>query len=1376
MAGIQHVAGNAGVVCRSAVGVCDAAEACTGTSTTCPADGLVAAGVVCRVSLGGCDVAESCTGTSAACPADALVPAGTTCRPSAGECDAPEACTGSSPTCPPDVFRILGTACSDDSNPCTTDLCPGTSATCQHSAGNAGAVCRPAAGMCDVAETCNGTTGTCPADTFAPPTTTCRPSAGACDVAEACTGSSAACPADAFAPSTTTCRASVGACDVAETCTGTAASCPSDVLAGAGTICRQASGQCDAAGLCSGASVACPSDAPKPNGTMCDDGNPATTSDQCTNGVCAGTGASTCPPPDQCRLAGHQDASGTCVYPFKADNTVCNDGSAATIDDVCLSGLCKGSFPCQNDYTECDDGDPCTQDDSCYQGHCGGEPVDCGSTNGCGSYCDHATGACSTSPTPEGSQCNDGSVCTTGDTCTAGSCVGVPACGNGIALLAPSQSVFAQPSLPVTLTSQQQRVHPNETITVTGRLTYVGVEFTTSGEVDIINNTSSPFTIGGYTVTLEYQSAMTNEWVPLASTGSDANGVPKPQTTPYALTFQFSASYELGVVYPSSGLVGAVISNGATAPIFTQASSTLPPAALATLSDPTQAIALRGAFRLDPAPGLPDGGEVLSPFTFPVGGGDLTLSNVSGQINFDGTLFPVAPTSPSLLHPGDTATYQATATTPPATPASAFTTTGFDNGYQDYLQRLSQTLNVASSNVIVGGPGFGTGSYANNNRLTLPNSIPIVAANVVSATTNPLVVQNVQYLTESIAGFPATWAMTISNTGTETATDINIQGARLVFQGNTETAQPRQTTVTAPTSLPSGATAQGSIYYQSTAGVVEDVDMIAPTTWKDAIGNVYGPMWGADWAVAFQAPVPLGLLSLGGQPSTPAPVTSVVPLAATAVLPNGQAAIGVTVQLTVTGANAQILSAITDASGVAHFSFQGLLSGEDSFVATATITTAAIQSNTTHVFWTAPYGTPCVGTDGPLDIVVAIDTSSSMEGVPLEDAKAATLAFLNTMDLTRDQLGVVSFGGFAGLNVGLTSDFPTASAGIESVEPGGGFINPTSIGAGLTAALDELASARVRSTATPMIVFISDGGNSFGDPEPALARLKASGIRTFAFGLGPDADTVMLNRIASSKNDYYYAPTTSELTWLYSNMAPNICRKQIPLVYAGGNQGAYGVRLPDALTLQGEVHDPGAPDDPRFTSTWSFVSGPGTVTFTDAASPTTTALFSDPGTYVLKLEATDGFFTGSDTATITVDSEPSLAGATLTAALGTPGPLVVGTPETLAMTLTDSGGHPISRFPVQVTTAGPNAQTATVLTDANGAATFEYTGANVGTDVLTAVALGMNQVLASPVSVAWTAVSTEQVVTQGWIGAPTHQSTVTGSVGGSLPRSAKESR
>jgi hypothetical protein len=58
------------------------------------------------------------------------------------------------------------------------------------------AVCRAATGVCDVAEQCNGSSDTCPADAFAPSTTVCRPSAGGGDTPELCTGSSDTCPAD----------------------------------------------------------------------------------------------------------------------------------------------------------------------------------------------------------------------------------------------------------------------------------------------------------------------------------------------------------------------------------------------------------------------------------------------------------------------------------------------------------------------------------------------------------------------------------------------------------------------------------------------------------------------------------------------------------------------------------------------------------------------------------------------------------------------------------------------------------------------------------------------------------------------------------------------------------------------------------------------------------------------------------------------------------------------------------------------------------------------------------------------------------------------------------------------------------------------------
>ena len=83
----------------------------------------------------------------------------------------------------------------DDHNPCTVDGADASG--CTHTAGNSGTVCREAAGDCDVAETCDGTSDACPADELATGDV-CRPAAAGnpCDIAETCAGDSPDCPPD----------------------------------------------------------------------------------------------------------------------------------------------------------------------------------------------------------------------------------------------------------------------------------------------------------------------------------------------------------------------------------------------------------------------------------------------------------------------------------------------------------------------------------------------------------------------------------------------------------------------------------------------------------------------------------------------------------------------------------------------------------------------------------------------------------------------------------------------------------------------------------------------------------------------------------------------------------------------------------------------------------------------------------------------------------------------------------------------------------------------------------------------------------------------------------------------------------------------------
>ena len=83
--------------------------------------------------------------------------------------------------------------------------------------------------------------------------------------------------------------------------------------------------------------------------------------------------------------------------------------------------------------------------------------------------------------------------------------------------------------------------------------------------------------------------------------------------------------------------------------------------------------------------------------------------------------------------------------------------------------------------------------------------------------------------------------------------------------------------------------------------------------------------------------------------------------------------------------------------------------------------------------------------------------------------------------------------------------------------------------------------------------------------------------------------------------------------------------------------GPATVALPDVATLNGSVVDDGLPGP--YTTTWSKVSGPGTVTFANAWAEDTTATFSLPGSYELMLMADDGEMTDDDTITIVVEDE-----------------------------------------------------------------------------------------------------------------------------------------
>ncbi|MDC3962843.1 hypothetical protein KEG38_54010, partial [Polyangium jinanense] len=137
-----------------------------------------------------------------------------------------------------DVRTVQGGSCATAAD-CATGFCVDgvcCNEACGGGAANDCQACSKAAGA-----TVDGTCAPLAAGT------SCRASAGVCDVAESCDGVAKDCPMDAKIATGTECHASSGECDVAETCDGATNDCPADAIAADGTVC---SGGTCSAGVC----------------------------------------------------------------------------------------------------------------------------------------------------------------------------------------------------------------------------------------------------------------------------------------------------------------------------------------------------------------------------------------------------------------------------------------------------------------------------------------------------------------------------------------------------------------------------------------------------------------------------------------------------------------------------------------------------------------------------------------------------------------------------------------------------------------------------------------------------------------------------------------------------------------------------------------------------------------------------------------------------------------------------------------------------------------------------------------------------------------------------------------------------------------------
>ncbi|MFQ5464258.1 MAG: hypothetical protein ACE5E5_16745, partial [Phycisphaerae bacterium] len=270
-------------------------------------------------------------------------------------------------------FVAGGTSCGDAATECSMqDTCDGAGA-CQPNDEAAGTSCGDAGTECVNQDTCDGSGG-CVDNGFVSAGTNCGDGPTDCSLQDTCDGAGA-CAVNHVGDGTI-CTDDGNEC-LQDFCTNGACIHPPF---GAGQICgNPANTACTDPDTCDGAG-ACQDNHINEGGTC--DVSPCTTGETCTGGTCgggaavdcSGVGADACNDPNTCDplgLEGNCDIDGATIN----EGGTCNDGDAATCDDVCGAGTCAGHVA----DTEGPLGDPTCSDgiDNDCDGDIDGADLDC---------------------------------------------------------------------------------------------------------------------------------------------------------------------------------------------------------------------------------------------------------------------------------------------------------------------------------------------------------------------------------------------------------------------------------------------------------------------------------------------------------------------------------------------------------------------------------------------------------------------------------------------------------------------------------------------------------------------------------------------------------------------------------------------------------------------------------------------------------------------------------------------------------------------------------------------------------------------------------------------------------------------------------------
>lgn len=170
----------------------------------------------------------------------------------------------------------------------------------------------------------------------------------------------------------------------------------------------------------------------------------------------------------------------------------------------------------------------------------------------------------------------------------------------------------------------------------------------------------------------------------------------------------------------------------------------------------------------------------------------------------------------------------------------------------------------------------------------------------------------------------------------------------------------------------------------------------------------------------------------------------------------------------------------------------------------------------------------------PVNLGLLVDTSGSMEGKAIADARAASLALLRSLT-PEDRISVVVFDSKAEVLLPTTRLAEADRGELEKKLQGMKATGTTDMAAGLALSIAEVTK-NLQREGVNRVVLVGDGvPNDDRQILPLVARAVAQGISVTALGLGNDYDETLMGRIAQqSGGRFFYVEDSTKVASFFA--------------------------------------------------------------------------------------------------------------------------------------------------------------------------------------------------------------------------------------------------